>query len=126
MNMSIRSLMLALAILGIATMAFAQDSQAPESSADLPRVYQSPSRFSEGRIWLGASKLNGKSDFWNDNFQHFNAGRSDLDGLTFGGDFIKHFDLHNALMLSSSFDGHSIAPEHVSASRWPLPSEIPR
>lgn len=108
MNLSIRSLMLALAILGIATMAFAQDSQAPESSADRPMVYQSPSRFTEGRIWIGESKLNGKSDFWNDNFQHFNAGRGDLAGFMFGGDFIKHLDLHNALMLSSSFDGHTI------------------
>lgn len=109
MNLSIRSLMLALAILGIATMAFAQDSQTPETSANLPRVYQSPSRFTEGRVWLGASTLNGKSDFWNDNFQHFNAGRGDLDGFLFGGDLIKHFDLHNALMLSGSLDIHTIS-----------------
>ena len=104
MNLSIRCLTLTLAILGIATMALAQDSQTPESSADRPLVYPSPSRFTEGRIWLGASALNGKSDFWNDNFQHFDAGRGDLNGLSFGADFIKHFDLHNALMLSGGFN----------------------
>ncbi|MFY9824349.1 MAG: hypothetical protein WAM82_23435 [Thermoanaerobaculia bacterium] len=109
MNLSIRSLMLALAIPGIATMAFAQDPQAPESSADRPLVYQSPSRFTEGRVWLGVSTLNGKSDFWDDNFQHFNASRGDLDGFMFGGDFIKHLDLHNALMLSSGLDIHTIS-----------------
>jgi len=108
MNLSIRTLTLTLAILGIATMAFAQDSQTPESSADRPMVYPSPSRFTEGRVWLGASKLNGKSDFWNDNFQHFDAGRGDLSGFLFGGDFVKHLDLHNALMLSTSFDYHAI------------------
>ncbi|HEV7785990.1 MAG TPA: hypothetical protein VGQ28_11680, partial [Thermoanaerobaculia bacterium] len=81
MNLSIRSLMLTLAILGIATVAFAQDSQGSESSANLQLAPQSPNRFTEGRVWLGESTLNGKSDFWNDNFQHFNAGRGDLDGF---------------------------------------------
>lgn len=108
MNLSIRSLTLTLAMLGIATMAFAQDSQTPESSAALPKVYQSPSRFNEGRLWLGGSVLNGRGEFWNDNFQHFDAGRSNLAGFIVGGDFIKHFDLHNALMLSGSLDVHTL------------------
>ncbi len=100
MNLSIRSTVpLALVILGIATTAFAQDS---------PIVNQSPSRFTESHAWLGGTTLNGRSDFWDDNFQHFKASRGDLEGFVFAGDFIKHLDLHNALMLSSGFDFTSI------------------
>ena len=97
MRLSIQSLLLTLAILGVASPAFAQDSQ------------QSPSRFKETHVWAGYSKLNGRSDFWDDNFQNFKASRSDLKGFALGGDYIKHLDLHNALMLSGGIDVTTIS-----------------
>jgi opacity protein-like surface antigen len=108
MRLQIRSLLLVLAILGIASAAFAQDSQDPEDSLDHPIVHESPSRFTETHVWLGESTLNGRSDFWDDNFQNFKASRGKLDGFLLGGDYIKHLDLHNALMFSSSFNWNSI------------------
>ncbi|HEV7504558.1 MAG TPA: hypothetical protein VGS07_06590 [Thermoanaerobaculia bacterium] len=108
MKLSIRSLMLALAIFGIAAAAFAQESQAPESSSDLPIASQSPSRFNETHVWIGEETFNGRSDFWDDNFQNFRASRGKLGGFLLGGDYIKHLDLHNALMYSSSVYFNSI------------------
>ncbi|HEX4962828.1 MAG TPA: hypothetical protein VF173_18475 [Thermoanaerobaculia bacterium] len=104
MKRSIRSLLLALAILGIAAAASAQDSQDPEETIALP----SPSRFTESHLWLGQVKLNGRSDFWDDNFQNFKADRSRLDGIAFGGDYIKHLDLHNAFMLSAGLSVNTL------------------
>lgn len=104
MNLSIRSLMLALAITGIATAAFAQDPRKTETSTDDPpaAARQSPSRFSEMHAWIGETMLNGRSDFWDDNFQHFKASPGRLDGFVLGGDYIKHLDLHNAVLFSGS------------------------
>jgi opacity protein-like surface antigen len=113
MKLSIRSLMLALAIFTIAAAAFAQEPQEPQAPEDSnpivsPIGHQSPSRFTETHLWFGGSTLNGRSDFWDDNFKNFDASRGKLSGLTFGGDLIKHLDLHNALMLSGSFGLTSI------------------
>ncbi len=109
MKLSIRSLLLTLAILGVATAALAQDPQDPDNSVDQQTAHQDTGRFTEVHLWLGQLALNGRSDFWDDNFQSFKASRSGLDGLTFGGDFIKHLDQHNALMLSGSLYLKSIS-----------------
>lgn|GEM_PF-1226186 len=104
MRLQIQSLLLALAMLGIATAAFAQD-QDPENSPDLPAAaigLQSPSRFTEAHVWIGLQRLNAESDFWDDNFANFKASPSQLDSFTLGVDFIKHLDLHNAVMLSGN------------------------
>ncbi|HSS78583.1 MAG TPA: hypothetical protein VLV54_17790 [Thermoanaerobaculia bacterium] len=94
MKLQIQSLLLALAMLGIATAAFAQDQD--------PIGLQSPSRFTETHVWIGLQRLNAQSDFWDDNFASFKASPSQLDSFTFGVDFIKHLDLHNAVMLSGN------------------------
>jgi hypothetical protein len=104
MKRFIQSLLLALAILGTATAALAQDSQDPEQ----PIIPQDPSRFTEGRLWLGVSTLDARSNFWDDNFQNFRGSRSGLAGFIFGGDYIRHLDRHNALMLSTGFSFNSI------------------
>jgi opacity protein-like surface antigen len=105
MKLSIRCLLLVLAILGVAAAASAQDSQAPEQLMD----YQNTGHFKESHIWIGQWLPNAHSDFWDDNFRNFDASRSRLDGFTFGADFIDHLDRHNALMVSSSFDWSSIS-----------------
>jgi opacity protein-like surface antigen len=96
MRLQIRSLLLALAILGIATAASAQDFQSLKNTVPS----QDPAHFTEARMWVGQSTLKGRSDFWDDNFQNFDASRSKLGNPTFGFDFIDHFDRHNAFMLS--------------------------
>jgi len=98
MRLQIQKLLLAMAIFGMATAAFAQ-----EDSQDLPIVRQSPSRFNEMHLWAGLQTLNAKSDFWDDNFENFKASRGQRTGFTFGGDYIHHLDLHNAIMLSGGF-----------------------
>ncbi len=104
MKRSIRCLLLVLAILGVAAAASAQDSKDPEPLMS----YQGADRFNESHVWLGQSMPNAQSDFWDDNFHNFEADRSRLEGFIFGGDFITHFDRHNALMLSGSFYLNSI------------------
>jgi opacity protein-like surface antigen len=96
MNLKIRVTLLALAILWIAAAASAQDllsTAKPFSATDT-------ARFTEGRVWVGQTTLKARSDFWDDNFQNFDANRSKLNGLSFGFDWIDHFDRYNALMLS--------------------------
>jgi hypothetical protein len=58
-------------------------------------------------MWIGASTPDAHSNFWDDNFQNYNASRSKLTGFAFGGDYIFHFDRHGALMLSAGFSGSS-------------------
>ena len=99
MKLQIRSL-LALAILGTATAAFAQDPQDPQDS--------SPSRFNEAHMWIGQQSLNGRSDFWDDNFQNFAASRDKLNGFAFGFDLVKHLDVHNAVMFTGGFSSNTI------------------
>ncbi|HEY4591616.1 MAG TPA: hypothetical protein VIJ61_04365 [Thermoanaerobaculia bacterium] len=99
MKRSIPNLLLALAMLAVATAAQAQDSQDPEQ----PFIPQDPSRFIEGRMWIGASVPDARSNFWDDNFQNYEASRSQLTGFAFGFDSIRHFDRHNALLLSAGF-----------------------
>jgi len=105
MRLSIRSLFLILAILGVAVAAAAQDSQDPEPLMS----YQDTGRFHEAHVWMGQWMPNAHSDFWDDNFRNFEASRNRLNGFTFGGDFIDHLDRHNALMLSGSFYWNSIS-----------------
>jgi opacity protein-like surface antigen len=104
MKRSIQSLLLALAILGTATAARAQDSQ----DSKQPIIPQDPSRFIEGRLWIGESTLDARSNFWDDNFQNYRGSRGGLTGLASGGDYIRHLDRHNALMLSTGFSFTSI------------------
>jgi opacity protein-like surface antigen len=104
MKRLIQSLLPALAMLAIATAAVAQDSQAPQQ----PVVPQDPFRFTEGRMWVGESVPDARSNFWDDNFQTFDASRGQLTGSAFGFDYIRHFDRHNALMLSAGFSLSSI------------------
>jgi opacity protein-like surface antigen len=104
MRKFLQSLLLALAILGTATATFAQDSEAPEQ----PIVPEDPSRFVEGRLWIGQWSPDTRSDFWDDNFQNFEAGRGDAAGYIFGIDTIQHRGRYNALMLSLSFFSNSI------------------
>ncbi|PYQ63082.1 MAG: hypothetical protein DMF53_11310 [Acidobacteria bacterium] len=99
MKRFIQSLLPALAMLAIATAAVAQDTQDPEQ----PIIPQDPSRFIEGRLWFGTSVPDARSNFWDDNFQNYEASRSQLTGFAFGGDSIRHFDRHNALMISAGF-----------------------
>src|ERR1700681_1399811 len=99
MNLSIRSTLLALAILGVAVVASAQDFRTPETS----EAPQDTAHFTEARMWVGQSTLKGRSDFWDDNFQNFDANRSKLDNPSFGFDWIDHLDRYNAFMLSGSF-----------------------
>lgn len=96
MRRLIQSLLPALAMLAIATAAVAQDSEQPIIPQDL-------SRFREGRLWIGASMPDARSDFWDDNFQNYQASRGQLTGSAFGFDSIFHFDRHSALMLSAGF-----------------------
>jgi opacity protein-like surface antigen len=104
MRLSIRCLLLVLAILGVAAAASAQDSQDPEQLLD----DQDTDHFNEVHVWIGQWMPDADSDFWADNFRNFEASRSQLDGFTFGGDFIDHLNRHNALMLSGSFYWNSI------------------
>ncbi|MFL6259697.1 MAG: outer membrane protein [Thermoanaerobaculia bacterium] len=104
MKSSIQSLLLALAILGTATAALAQDSQDLEQ----PVFPQDPFRFTERHVWIGESTLDARSNFWDDNFRNFKASRGGLAGLAFGGDYIQHLDRHNALMLSAGLSFTSI------------------
>jgi opacity protein-like surface antigen len=99
MNLSIRSTLLALAILGVAVAASAQDFRTPETS----EAPQDTARFTEARMWAGQATLKGRSDFWDDNFQNFDASRSKLGNPSFGFDWIDHLDPHNAVMLSMGF-----------------------
>jgi hypothetical protein len=104
MKFQIRNLILALAILGGATAALAQGPQGSEQSI----VPRDVNHFSEGHFWLGATTLNQRSDFWDDNFQNFKASRGGFTGLSLGGDYIKHIDRHDAFMLSAAFSAGSI------------------
>lgn len=99
MKRFIQTLLPALAMLAIATAAVAQDAQDSEP----PIIPQDPSRFIEGRMWLGASVPDAHGNFWDDNFQTYQASRGQLTGFAFGFDFIRHFDRHNALLLSAGF-----------------------
>jgi opacity protein-like surface antigen len=99
MKRYLQTLLLALAMLATATAAQAQDSQDPEP----PFIPQDPYRFIEGRMWIGASVPDARSNFWDDNFQNYEASRSQLTGFAFGFDSIRHFDRHNALLLSAGF-----------------------
>ena len=104
MKRSIQRLLLALTILGMAPAAFAQDSQEPEQHI----VPQDPKGFNESRLWAGVWTPNAHSNFWDDNFQKFDANPGRLRGLTFGGDLIHHIDSHNALMATFGFNTTSL------------------
>src|SRR3954464_5826402 len=95
MKRFIQNLLPALALVAAATSAVAQDAQDPEQ----PFIPQDPSRFIEGRMWIGASVPEAKSNFWDDNFQNYKASPGQLTGSAFGGDSYRHFDRHNALMI---------------------------
>jgi opacity protein-like surface antigen len=95
MKLTIRGTTLALAILGFAAAASAQDLL----PAEKPVPTGTP-RSTEGRVWIGQTTLRARSDYWDDNFQNFDANRSKLNGISFGFDWIDHLDRHNALMLS--------------------------
>lgn len=104
MKRLIQTLLPALAMLAIATAAVAQDAQDSEPLI----VPQDPYRFTESRLWIGASMPAARSDFWDDNFQNFRASRGDLAGLAFGGDYIRHLDRHNAFLLSAGVSLSSV------------------
>ena len=119
MKRSIQCLLLALAMLATATAALAQDSQDSEQ----PFIPQDPFRFTEARVWLGQLMPAAHSDFWDDNFETFDASRGRLTGATFGSDYIVHFDRHNALLLSLGLYFNSInepARHQVDESGYPL------
>ncbi len=99
-----QSLLPALAIFALATTALAQDSQ----DSKQPLVPQDPYRFSEGRLWIGASTPDARSNFWEDNFRNFDASRGKLTGFAIGGDYIRHLDRHSAIMLSAGFSLNSV------------------
>jgi opacity protein-like surface antigen len=105
MKRSIQSLLLILAISTIATAAMAQDAQ----DSKTPIVIQDPNLFNEGHLWVGRWSANADSNFWDDNFQNFKAGRGRLGGVLFGGDYIHHVDRHNAFMLSAGGYANSIS-----------------
>src|ERR1700710_1100496 len=100
MKLQIRSLLLTLTLLGGATAALAQEAQDPEQPPVL-RDAHDPSRFNESRLWLGVWAPSAKSDFWDDNFKNFKGSRGGLTGYAIGGDYVHHFDRHDALMLSA-------------------------
>lgn len=101
MNLTIRFSALVLAILGFTAAASAQDLLQMEKPV-------STARSTEGRVWIGQTTLNGRSDFWDDNFQNFDANRSKLNAFSLGFDWIDHFDRHNALMLSLGITLNSV------------------
>jgi opacity protein-like surface antigen len=104
MKRLIQSLLPVLAMLAIAPAALAQDSQGSEQ----PIVPQDPFRFSESHLWIGASVPDAHGSFWDDNFQNYKASRGQLTGVAFGGDYIRHLDRHNALMLSAGLSFSSV------------------
>lgn len=99
MKRLLQSLLSALAIFATATAAVAQDAQ----DSQPPIIPQDPCHFIEGRMWIGASMPDAHSNFWDDNFQNYQASRGQLTGFAFGFDSIRHFDRHDALMLSAGF-----------------------
>ena len=100
-----QSLLPALAVFTLATAALAQDSQ----DAKPTLAPQDSYRFSEGRMWIGASAPAAASNFWDDNFRNFDASRGKLAGFTFGGDYIRHLDRHSAILLSAGFSLNSVS-----------------
>ena len=107
MKLQIRSLLLTLTLLGGATAALAQEAQDPEQPPVL-RDAHDPSRFNESRLWLGVWAPSAKSDFWDDNFKNFKGSRGGLTGYAIGGDYVHHFDRHDALMLSAGLNESTI------------------
>ncbi len=99
MKRSLQSLLPALVMLAMATAAVAQDSQ----DSKQPVVPQDPYRFSESRMWIGASTPDARSNFWDDNFRNFDASPGKLTGFAIGGDYIRHLDRHSAILLSAGF-----------------------
>src|SRR3954469_142121 len=112
MKRLLQTLLPALAMLAVATAAVAQDTQDTQDPEDMedpeqPFIPQGPYRFIEGRMWFGTSVPDARSNFWDDNFQNYQASRGQLTGFAFGFDSIRHFDRHNALMISAGFSWSS-------------------
>jgi opacity protein-like surface antigen len=100
MKRFIPCLLLTLTLLGVAPAAFAQDSQEAERHI----ILLEPRGFNEARLWLGLWKPDAYGNFWDDNFQNFDAGPSRLNGFAVGGDIIHHIDPHNALMATVGYN----------------------
>ncbi|HEX4496472.1 MAG TPA: hypothetical protein VIE43_12445 [Thermoanaerobaculia bacterium] len=98
------SLLLALTLFGTATATFAQDAQEPKSRM-LPLA---PQEFNEARLWLGLWTPDAHSNFWDDNFQNFDAGPGRLTGFALGVDVVHHIDSHNALMATVGYNAASV------------------
>jgi len=60
-------------------------------------------QFVEFRLWAGEFVPDFHGDFWDNNFRNFTGSRNDFQDVIGGGDFIFHFDRHNALMVSASY-----------------------
>jgi len=74
------------------------------SAQDSENQTQPDTRLStEARLWIGQFSPNAHSDFWDSNFQNFTASRDQLDGVIFGGEYVKLLDRHNAFSVGGSF-----------------------